>query len=228
MSSRMTRFKKMKFARCLILGLVWFVLIGSSGQSQTPAFADTIWAGTLTASTKVVAHYQNGVKRNAVTGATANGIPMELWFPTATTFSVVFNNSTLRASTAEGRNGVMVYDATLYDVINGENPSPGNEQTSYWTGEGTVDQRRKKLLGKSTTETQIETYLQTVSSYSYKKKGQVETLTIRGTAILLNQSLDSLGDGWMLEPGVVTFSGTFTKTGRRVSVEGIKQGFEGF
>ena len=122
----------------------------------------------------------------------------------------------------------MVYDATLYDVINGENPSPGNEQTSYWTGEGTVDQRRKKLLGKSTTETQIETYLQIVSSYSYKKKGQVETLTIRGTAILLNQSLDSLGDGWMLEPGVVTFSGTFTKTGRKVSVEGIKQGFEGF
>lgn len=57
-------------------------------------FADTIWAGTLTASTKVVAHYQNGVKRNTVTGATANGIPMELWFPTATTFSVVFNNST--------------------------------------------------------------------------------------------------------------------------------------
>lgn len=228
MSSRMTRFKKMKFARCLILGLVWFVLIGSSGQSQTPAFADTIWAGTLTASTKVVAHYQNGVERNTVTGATANGIPMELWFPTATTFSVVSNNSTLRASTAEGRNGVMIYDATLYDVINGENPSPENEQTSYWTGKGTVDQRRKQLLGKSTTETQIETYLQTVSSYSYKKKGQVETLTIRGTAILLNQSLDSLGDGWMLEPGVVTFSGTFTKTGRKVSVEGIKQGFEGF
>jgi hypothetical protein len=224
----MTRFKKMKFARCLILGLVWFVLIGSSGQSQTPAFADTIWAGTLTASTKVVAHYQNGVERNTVTGATANGIPMELWFPTATTFSVVSNNSTLRASTAEGRNGVMIYDATLYDVINGENPSPENEQTSYWTGKGTVDQRRKQLLGKSTTETQIEPYLITTSSYSYKKRGQVETLTIRGTAILLNQSLDSLGDGWMLEPGVVTFSGTFTKTGRKVSVEGLKQGIEGF
>ena len=218
----------MKFSPWFILGLVWFVLIGSSGQSQTPAFADTIWAGTLTASTKVVAHYQNGVKRNTVTGATANGIPMELWFPTATTFSVVFNNSTLRASTAEGRNGVMVYNATLYDVINGENPSPGNEQTSYWTGEGTVDQLKKKLLGKSTTETQIEPYLITSSSYSYKKKGQVETLTIRGTAILPSQSLDSLGDGWKLEPGVVTFSGTFTKTERKVSVEGIKQGFEGF
>lgn len=218
----------MKFSTWFILGLGWFTLLGSSGFAQTPALADTIWAGTLTASTKVVAHYQNGVKRNTVTGATANGIPMELWFPTATTFSVVFNNSTLRASTAEGRNGVMVYDATLYDVINGENPSPGNEQISYWTGEGTVDQLKKKLFGKSTTETQIEPYLITSSSYSYKKKGQVETLTIRGTAILPNQSLDSLGDGWKLEPGVVTFSGTFTKTERRVSVEGIKQGFEGF
>ena len=218
----------MKFARSLILGLVWLVLVDSFGYAQTPAFADTIWAGSLTASTKVVAHYQNEVKRNTVTGATANGIPMELWFPTATTFSVVFNNSTLRASTAEGRNGVMVYDATLYDVINGENPSPGNEQTSYWTGEGTVDRLKKKLLGKSTTETQIEPYLITSSSYSYKKKGQVETLTIRGTAILPNQSLDSLGDGWKLEPGVVTFSGTFTKTERRVSVEGLKQGSAGF
>ena len=218
----------MKFSPCCILGLGWFTLLGSSGFAQTPALADTIWAGILTASTKVVAHYQNGVKRNTVTGATANGIPMELWFPTATTFSVVFNNSTLRASTAEGRNGVMVYDATLYDVINGENPSPGNEHTSYWTGEGTVDQLKKKLFGKSTTETQIEPYLITSSSYSYKKRGQVETLTIRGTAILPSQVLDSLGDGWKLEPGVVTFSGTFTKTERRVSVEGIKQGFEGF
>jgi hypothetical protein len=51
---------------------------------------------------------------------------------------------------------------------------------------------------------------------------------MRGTAIIPNQLLDEFGDGWKLEPGIVTFSGTFTKTGRKVSVEGLKQGIEGF
>jgi hypothetical protein len=31
-----------------------------------------------------------------------------------------------------------------------------------------------------------------------------------------------------LNPGLVTFSGTFSKTANRVSVEGLKQGREGF
>ena len=66
----------LKWLACLLVGQAFFA--GPSLFGQSPILNDTIWAGTLTASTKVVAHYQDGVKRNTVTGATANGIPMEL------------------------------------------------------------------------------------------------------------------------------------------------------
>ena len=218
----------MKFARCLILGLVWVVLIGSSGQSQTPAFADTIWAGTLTGKTKEVAHYQNNLKGASVTGATANQIPAEIWFPSANTFCIVFNNRTIRASTPEGRDGILVYDAHLYDVVVGKNPSPSNPMLTYWTGTGTVDLVKKKLSGTAQTEEDDSPGMTVTASYSYKKAGSRETLTIQGTAVFPVQGLDSWGDGWKLNPGIVTFSGTFSKTARKVSVEGPKQGSLGF
>jgi len=231
MSSRKTRFKKMKFAQCLILGLVWFVLIGSSGQSQTPAFADTIWAGTLTGKTKEVAHYQAGMKGASVTGATANQISAEIWFPSANTFCIIFNDRTSRASTPDGRNGRMVHDAHLYDLVVGQNPCLANPMLTYWTGTGTVNLAKKKLFGTSQTgnDDSPETPRMIVNaSYSYKKAGGRETLTIQCTAVVPSQSLDSHGDGWKLNPGLITLSGTFSKTANRVSVEGLKQGIEGF
>ena len=221
----------MKFARRLILGLVWLVLVDSSGYAQTPAFADTIWAGTLTGKTKEVAHYQAGVKGTSITGTTANQIMAEIWFPTSNTFCVVFNNRTIRASTPEGRNGVQVYDSHLYDLVVGKNPCLANPMLTYWTGAGTVNLAKKKLSGTSQTEgdDSPETPGMVVNaSYSYKKAGGRETLTIQGTAVLPVQSLDLNGDGWKLNPGLVTFRGTFSKTAKRVSVEGLKQGIEGF
>ena len=229
----MARFEErnMKYARCLILGLVWFVLIGSSGQSQTPAFADTIWAGALTGKTKEVAHYQANVKGASVTGATANQIPAEIWFPSANTFCIVFNNRTSRASTPAGRNGISVYDNKLYDLVIGQNPCLANPMLTYWTGTGTVNLAKKKLSGTSQIgdDDSPETPRIIVNaSYSYKKAGSRETLTIQGTAVLPVQSLDLQGDGWKLNPGLATFSGTFSKTANRVSVEGLKQGSAGF
>ena len=218
----------MKFARCLILGLVWFVLIGSSGQSQTPAFADTIWAGTLTGKTKEVAHYQANAKGASVTGATANQIPAEIWFPSANTFCIVFNNRTNRASTPDGRNGFKVYDSHLYDVVVGENPCPTNPMLTYWTGTGTVNLAKKKMSGTAQTEEDDSPAMTVTASYSYKKAGSRETLTIQGTAVFPVQGLDLQGDGWKLNPGLVTFIGTFSKTANRVSVEGLKQGSAGF
>jgi hypothetical protein len=193
--------------------------------------ADTIWAGTLTGKTKEVAHYQNNVKGASVTGATANQIPAEIWFPSANTFCIVFNNRTSRASTPDGRNGIQVYDSHLYDVVVGQNPCPSNPMLTYWTGTGTVDLAKKKLSGTSQIEDDDspETPRMIVNaSYSYKKAGGGETLTIQCTAVVPAQSLDSHGDGWKLNPGIVTFSGTFSKTLREVSVEGPKQGIEGF
>jgi len=215
----------MKYAQYFILAVG---LVGHSGSAQTPAFANTIWAGTLTGKTKEVAHYQNNVKGASVTGATANAIPAEIWFPSANTFCIVFNNRTSRASTPDGRDGIMVYDAHLYDVVVGANPCPANPMLTYWTGTGNVDLLRKKLSGTAQSEEDDSPEMTVTASYSFKKAGSRETLTIQGTAVFPVQGLDLQGDGWKLNPGIVTFTGTFSKTANRVSVEGLKQGSTGF
>lgn len=218
----------MSLYRIFLISLICIGLEIPRGHAQTGSLADTIWAGTLTGKTKEVAHYQNNLKGASVTGATANQIPAEIWFPTANTFCIVFNNRTIRASTPEGRDGILVYDAHLYDVVVGKNPSPSNPMLTYWTGTGTVDLAKKKLSGTAQTEEDDSPGMTVTASYSYKKAGSRETLTIQGTAVFPVQGLDSWGDGWKLNPGIVTFSGTFSKTARKVSVEGPKQGSLGF
>jgi hypothetical protein len=99
---------------------------------------------------------------------------------------------------------------------------------TYWTGAGTVDLAKKKMSGTSQTEEDLSPTMTLNASYGYKKAGSRETLTIQGTVVFPVQSLDLQGDGWMLKPGIVTFSGTFSKTANRVSVEGLKQGSAGF
>lgn len=203
--------------------------LGMTGaQAQTCCLSNTIWAGYLKGTTKEVAHYQGSNKTASVTGATANQVPMEIWFPTATTFCAVFNNSTIRASAVDGRNGIQVHDGHLYDLAVGVNPDETNPMLEYWKGTGTVDLKKKSLSGTTRTEDDDADEMMVVASYSYKKTGNVETLTVRGTAVLPVQGLDLYGDGWKLNPGLITFTGTFTKTARQVSVEGSKQGSEGF
>ena len=208
-----------------------FVAWGQVPLFAQANFADTIWAGALTGKTKEVAHYQANVKGASVTGATANQIPAEIWFPSANTFCIVFNNRTSRASAPGGRNGISVYDNKLYDLVIGQNPCLANPMLTYWTGTGTVNLAKKKLSGTSQIEDDDspETPRMIVNaSYSYKKAGSRETLTIQGTVVVPVQSLDLQGDGWKLNPGLATFSGTFSKTVNRVSVEGLKQGSAGF
>ena len=216
----------LKRLACLLVGQAFFA--GASLFGQSPILNDTIWAGTLTGKTKEVAHYQAGVKGASVTGATANQIMAEIWFPSANTFCIVFNNRTIRASTPEGRNGVQVYDSHLYDLVVGENPCLVNPMLTYWTGTGTVNLAKKKLSGTSQTEEDLSPAMTLNASYGYKKTGSRETLTIQGTVVFPVQGLDLHGDGWKLNPGLATFSGTFSKTANRVSVEGLKQGSAGF
>lgn len=189
---------------------------------------DTIWKGYLTGKTKEVAHYQANTKGASITGATANQLPVEIWFPSNTNFCVVFNNSQARASAADGRNGVMVYDASLYDIVVGRNPAPANPMLTYWQGTGAVDLKKRRLTGTAQTEEDTAPVMSVVATYAYKKRGSQETLTVTGTGLLPNQSLDSLGDGWKLNPGVITYTGVFTKTTNKVSIEGAKQGEDGF
>jgi hypothetical protein len=197
-------------------------------SAQTGPLADSIWEGYLKGSTKEVAHYQGGVKSGSVTGATANQVPMEIWFPGESTFCVVYNNGKVRASAPDGRNGIIAYTSDLYDLIVGENPSPTAPFLTWWRGNGTVDKVKKTLKGTGKTELDGDLVMSADARYVYKKKGSVETLTVTGTASLPTQKLDSHGDGWKLNPGWITYSGTFTKTTRRVSVEGAKNGPDGF
>ena len=208
--------------------LIWAAGVTTTALGQSPTFSNTIWAGTLTGKTREVAHYQGNVKGPSVQGATANAIPAEIWFPSANTFCIVFNNRTSRASTPDGRDGIMVYDAHLYDVVVGANPCPANPMLTYWTGTGRVDLAKKKLFGTDKTGDDDSPAMTVTASYSFKKAGSRETLTIQGTAVLPVQGLDLQGDGWKLNPGIVTFTGTFSKTANRVSVEGLKQGSAGF
>jgi len=90
-----------------------------------------------------------------------------------------------------------------------------------------VDLAKKKLSGTAQTEDDDSPEMIVSASYSYKRAGR-ETLTIQGTAVIPVQGLGMEGDGWILNPGIVTFSGTFSKTANRVSVEGLKQGSAGF
>ena len=198
-----------------------------NGKTYAQIFSNTIWAGTLTGKTKEVAHYQGNVKGPSVQGATANAIPAEIWFPSETNFCVVFNNRTARASTAQGDRGIMVHDASLYDIVVGQNPAPSNPMLSYWQGTGTVDKRKRRLSGNDATQ-QDGASMNVVATYRYKKSDSRETLTVTGTALIPAQGLDSLGDGWKLNPGIVTYTAIFTKTTNQVSVEGLKQGIEGF
>ena len=85
--------------------LIWAAGVTTTALGQSPTFSNTIWAGTLTGKTKEVAHYQGNVKGASVTGATANQVPVEIWFPSETNFCVVFNNRTARASAAQGDHG---------------------------------------------------------------------------------------------------------------------------
>ena len=206
---------------------VFVLLCLQYADSRAQTFSNTIWAGYLTGKVREVAHYQGNVKGASVTGATANQVPVEIWFPSETNFCVVFNNRTARASNPEGDRGILVHDASLYDIVVGQNPAPSNPMLSYWQGTGTVDKRRGRLLGNDATE-QDDASMRVVATYRYKKSGSRETLTVTGSAMFAVQDLDSLGDGWKLNPGVVTYTATFTKTTNRVSVEGLKQGIEGF
>lgn len=199
------------------------------GDVQAQNFSNTIWAGTLTGKTKELAHYRKNEKGPSVTGATANQVPAEIWFPSGTNFCVVFNNRNARASDQGGDRGILVYDAHLYDLVVGQNPAPSNPMLDYWAGTGTVDTKRRQLTGNSQTEDEsVISVMNVVATYRYKKSGSIETLTVSGTSLMPVQKLDSFGDGWKLNPGVVTYTGTFTKTTNKVSIEGFKRGMEGF
>ena len=71
----------------LVLGIVW----GTSNlYCQTPKFQDTIWEGKLAVKIPELARYVYGVKKSSMKGVQLVNLPVEIWFPSATTFSVIY------------------------------------------------------------------------------------------------------------------------------------------
>jgi len=206
----------------LVLGIVW----GAANlYCQTPKFQDTIWEGKLAVKLPELARYVYGVKESSMKGVQLVNLPVEIWFPSETTFSVIY----VLNPAHEIKNGERVGHKYFWAI--GELVPPSAETRAKFFGEGLVDKARKTLLGKFGADVRYPAPDAIANArYTYKKNKFSETLTITGMANLLYQRVDLEHARYLLDPrpATVTCAGVFTKTDRLVSVERLKTGEEGF
>ena len=206
----------------LVLGIVW----GTSNlYCQTPKFQDTIWEGKLTLKIPELSRYKNAVKEISAKGVELKNLPVEIWFPTETTFSVIY----VLDPPFEMQDGQRIGHKYFWTI--GECLSPFAETQERFFGQGTVNSAKRTLIGTFGTRIRHPAPDATMNArYTYKKSKNNESLTITGMASILYQRLDPDHQRYLLDPrpSTLTYSGTFTKTQRLVSVERYKTGEEGF
>lgn len=207
----------------MLLGLAFLSSV-ATGFAQ-PILADTIWQGTGTGKIKKLVRYVDGKKEWQTTGATVEQFPFEIWFPTESTFCVIYVNDppTFR------RNGVEL--AGKYCWLIGALPCDAANPRDDTLSEGTVDGRKRRLLAKGGSILRSPAWDGIVDArYAYKKRGKNEILNLTGIVQVLYQRRAPDGRVYRLEPEPVTvpFSGAFTKTSRKVSEEILKRGEYGF
>ena len=206
----------------LVLGIVW----GTSNlYCQTPKFQDTIWEGKLAVKIPELARYVYGVKESSMKGVQLVNLPVEIWFPSATTFSVIY----VLDPPFEIQDGQRVGHKYFWTI--GECLSPSAETQTKFFGEGLVNATKRTLVGKFGARVRYPAPDATATArYVYQKNKLTETLKITGMASILHQRVDPEHQRYLLDPrpSTLTYSGTFTKTQRLVSVERYKTGEEGF
>ena len=206
----------------LVLGIVW----GTSNlYCQTPKFQDTIWEGKLAVKIPELARYVYGVKKSSMKGVQLVNLPVEIWFPSATTFSVIY----VLDPPFEIQDGQRVGHKYFWTI--GECLSPSAETQTKFFGEGLVNATKRTLVGKFGARVRYPAPDATATArYVYQKNKLTETLKITGMASILHQRVDPEHQRYLLDPrpSTLTYSGTFTKTQRLVSVERYKTGEEGF
>jgi hypothetical protein len=206
----------------LVLGIVW----GTSNlYCQTPKFQDTIWEGKLAVKIPELARYVYGVKKSSMKGVQLVNLPVEIWFPSATTFSVIY----VLDPPFGIQDGQRVGHKYFWTI--GECLSPSAETQTKFFGEGLVNATKRTLVGKFGARVRYPAPDATATArYVYQKNKLTETLKITGMASILHQRVDPEHQRYLLDPrpSTLTYSGTFTKTQRLVSVERYKTGEEGF
>ena len=206
----------------LVLGIVW----GTSNlYCQTPKFQDTIWEGKLAVKIPELARYVYGVKESSMKGVQLVNLPVEIWFPSATTFSVIY----VLDPPFGIQDGQRVGHKYFWTI--GECLSPSAETQTKFFGEGLVNATKRTLVGKFGARVRYPAPDATATArYVYQKNKLTETLKITGMASILHQRVDPEHQRYLLDPrpSTLTYSGTFTKTQRLVSVERYKTGEEGF
>ena len=206
----------------LVLGIVW----GTANlYCQTPKFQDTIWEGKLAVKIPELARYVYGVKKSSMKGVQLVNLPVEIWFPSATTFSVIY----VLDPPFEIQDGQRVGHKYFWTI--GECLSPSAETQTKFFGEGLVNATKRTLVGKFGARVRYPAPDATATArYVYQKNKLTETLKITGMASILHQRVDPEHQRYLLDPrpSTLTYSGTFTKTQRLVSVERYKTGEEGF
>lgn len=193
--------------------------------AQRPILADTIWEGKLTAKIPELSRYINGVKEISAKGVELKNLPVEIWFPTETTFSVIY----VLNPPYETQNGERV--GRKYFWVIGECVPPSTDTQATFFGQGLVYPTKRTLVGTCGARIRYPAPDATMNArYTYKKSKTNETLTITGMASILYQRLDPKHRRYLLDPrpSTVTYSGTFTKTPRLVSVARYQTGENGF
>lgn len=150
---------------------------------------------------------------------------MEIWFPSETTFCVIYVNN----PPYHIKNGVEVGGKYLWlmGLLPCEAADPGGDHIF----EGTVDPLKKTLLGKLGSDRRQPAWDGILNArFSHKKRGRTEALTLTGVLQVLYQREASQGRRYLVEPRPATIpvSGSFTKSNRKVSEEILKTGADGF
>lgn len=212
--------------RVSTIALSGFVLfLSSSVFAQKLDLADSIWEGKLQVSIPELARYLYGVKQISAKGVELKDLPVEIWFPTETTFSVIY----VLDPPFEIQDGQQV--GHKYFWLIGECVPPSTDTQAEFFGLGAVNLARRTLIGTFGKWIRHPAPDATMNArFTFKKTKTGETLTTTGMASILYQRLDLEHQRYLLDPrpARVTYSGTFTKTQRVVSVERFRTGAEGF
>ena len=215
--------------KLIIVGFIctqWGAFPGNfSAIAQSNPLADTIWEGTMTGKIKQLVRYVNGKKDWQATGAVLEQVPIEIWFPSESTFCVIYVNDPPYFK----QNGREVAGKYMWWL--GALPCEAADPVGDNFSEGKVDRLKKTLMGKLGSDERYPAWDGLVNArYDYKKNRKGETLNLTGVIQVAYQREAPEGRRYLIEPRPATIpvSGKFTKTSRKVSEEILKSGQYGF